>query len=138
MKNFQPDEFHFHMCSCTYEIQPDEFSPRGWKSQFQLIENFHQNFTQKNFIWVKKFNLMKFIWLTQRKYQLLLSAIFSDWKATSTVGSVTRRFEKKFAQISEKFRPIVNRLGLDVIKLFSVGNLEENGENREFLFLPML
>ena len=47
MKNFQPDEFQFHMCSCTYEIQPDEFSPRGWKSQFQLIEKFHQNFTKK-------------------------------------------------------------------------------------------
>ena len=67
---FQPDEIQFQMCGCTYEIQPDEFSPRGWKSYFQPIEKIHQNFTSKIFIWLKKFNQMKFIRLTQRKYQL--------------------------------------------------------------------
>ena len=95
MKNFQPDEFQFHMCSCTYEIQPDEFSPRGWKSQFQLIENFHQNFTQKNFIWLKKFNPMKFIWLTQRKYQLLCTNFYQvllEW--------VPRRIRWRWARYS--------------------------------------
>ena len=70
---FQPDEIQFQMCGCTYEIQPDEFSPRGWKSYFQPIEKIHQNFTSKIFIWLKKFNQMKFIWLTQRKYQLSFS-----------------------------------------------------------------
>ena len=34
--------------------------------------------------------------------------------------------------MGEKLNP-----GLDVIKLFSVGNQEEKGKNQEFLFLSM-
>ena len=46
----------------------------------------------------------------EKSFFLIRQIVRRGGKKRVTI-SVTRRFEKKFAQISEKIRPIVNRLG---------------------------
>ena len=57
MKIFQPEEFQCHMCSCTYEIQPDEFNSISWKINLHVVDIMLENYTQKKFHLVEKTQL---------------------------------------------------------------------------------